>query len=232
MNTRSTRPSQETLRKKIRDLALSRVRYGYKRIHMLLKRQGWRMNHKRTHHVYTEEGVMLRNKTPKRKASAKRREDRIDATAPNEVWAMDFMSDQIVDGRRIRILTIIDTFSRLALATDVAHSYRDPDVVDTLERVTSEYGKPKSIRVDQGPEFVSKALDLWALSVGFSRPGKPTDNAFIESINGSFRGECISASQFLSLADTRSKCESWRADYNEVPPLGQFRSCWAVVWCL
>ena len=218
----SVKSAQAFLRKRIRAIAETRVRYGYRRIHVLLMREGWRVNHKRIYRLYTEEGLQLRNKTPKRKVSAKLREDRHPAAAPNEVWAMDFMSDQIVDGRRIRILTIIDTFSRMALATDVRHSYRGPDVVDTLERVTAEYGKPKSIRVDQGPEFVSKALDLWAylngVTLDFSRPGKPTDNAFIESFNGSFRAECLNASWFLSLADARSKCESWRADYNEVRP--------------
>ena len=218
----SIRPSQAFLRKRIRAIAETRVRYGYRRIHVLLKREGWRVNAKRIYRLYTEEGLQLRNKTPKRKVSAKLREDRAPATAPNEIWAMDFMSDQLVDGRRIRILTIIDTFSRLALATDARQSYRGPDVVETLERVTAAYGKPKSIRVDQGPEFVSKALDLWAylngVTLDFSRPGKPTDNAFIESFNGSFRAECLNASWFLSLADARSKCESWRADYNEVRP--------------
>ena len=184
----SGKSAQAFLRKRIRAIAETRVRYGYRRIHVLLTREGGRVNHKRIYRLYTEEGLQLRHKTPKRKVSAKLREDRHPAMAPNEVWAMDFMSDQIVDGRRIRILTIIDTFSRMALATDVRHSYRGPDVVDTLERVTAEYGKPKSIRVDQGPEFVRKALDLWAylngVTLDFSRPGKPTDNAFIESFNG------------------------------------------------
>ena len=180
------------------------------------------MNAKRIYRLYTEEGLQLRHKTPKRKVSAKLREDRSPATAPNQVWAMDFMSDQLVDGRWIRILTIFDIFSRLSLATDVRHSYREGAVVDTLERVTGEYGKPKTIRVDQGPEFVGKALDLWAylngVTLDFSRPGKPTDNAFIESFNGSFRAECLNASWFLTLQDARSKCEAWRADYNEVHP--------------
>ena len=135
---------------------------------------------------------------------------------------MDFMSDQLFDGRGIRILTIIDAFTRISPAIDVRHSYRRSDVVDTLERVTEELGTPKTIRVDQGPEFVGKALDLWALLNGvtldFSRPGKPTDNAFIESFNGSFRAVCLNTCWFLSLEDAQSKCDAWRWDYNERRP--------------
>lgn len=135
---------------------------------------------------------------------------------------MDFLSDQLFNGRKIRILTIIDAFSRLSPAIDVRPSYRGPDVVDTLERVTQVHGTPKTIRLDNGPEFISKALDLWAwlngVTLDFSRPGKPTDNAFIESFNGSFSAECLNACWFLSLADARAKCEAWRTDYNTVRP--------------
>ena len=216
------RPAQRALRERIRDIAETRVRYGYRRIHVLLRREGWPVNRKRVYRRYREEGLQLRNKTPKRKVSAKLRDDRSPASAPNEVWAMDFMSDQLFNGRRIRILTIVDAFTRISPAIDVRYSYRGSDVVDTLERVTEELGTPKSIRVDQGPEFVSKALDLWAwlngVTLDFSRPGKPTDNAIIESFNGSFRAECLNACWFLSLEDAQSKCDAWRSDYNEQRP--------------
>ena len=219
---KSRRPSQACLRKRIREIAETRVRYGYRRIHVLLRREGWVVNAKRVYRLYCAEGLQLRNKTPKRKVSAKLREDRSPATAPNQLWAMDFMSDQLFDGRRIRILTIVDAFTRLSPAIDARHTYRGADVVDTLERVTAIYGTPKTIRVDNGPEFISKDLDLWAwmngVTLDFSRPGKPTDNAFIESFNGKFRTECLNASWFLSLEDARSKCEAWRTDYNEVRP--------------
>ena len=119
------------MRKRIRSIAETRVRSGYRRIHVLLQREGWKVNHKRIHRLYTEQGLQLRNKSPKRKVSAKLREDRSEATAPNEVWAMDFMSDQLADGRRIRILTIVDTFSRLSLAIDPRQNYRGGDVVET-----------------------------------------------------------------------------------------------------
>lgn len=218
----SRRPSQAALVKRIREIAETRVRYGYRRIHVLLCREGWRVNAKRVYRLYCQEGLQLRNKTPKRKVSAKLREDRCPATAPNQVWAMDFMSDQLFDGRRIRVLTIVDAFTRLSPAIDVRQSYRGSDVVATLERVRHLYGKPRTIRVDNGPEFISRDLDLWAylngVTLDFSRPGKPTDNAFVESFNGKFRAECLNASWFLSLEDARSKCEAWRRDYNEVRP--------------
>ena len=135
---------------------------------------------------------------------------------------MDFVHDQLFDGRKIRVLTIVDTFTRLSPAIDVRQSFRGADVVETLERVAAELGYPKTIRLDNGPEFISKELDLWAFMHGvtldFSRPGKPTDNAFIESLNGKFRAECLNANWFLSLDEARRKCEAWRRDYNEVRP--------------
>jgi putative transposase len=137
----------------------------------------------------------LRKKTPKRKVSAKRREDRVVAAAANDCWSMDFLSDQLFDGRKIRVLTIVDNFTRVSPAIDVRFSYRGTDVVATLERIAATYGRPKRIRVDNGPEFISKELDLWAwlhgVELDFSRPGKPTDNAFAESFNGKFRAECL-----------------------------------------
>lgn len=219
---KSRRPEQAPLCKRIREIAETRVRYGYRRIHVLLRREGWRVNHKRVRRLYNEEGLQLRNKSPKRKVAAKLRDDRTAATTPNECWSMDFLSDQLFDGRKIRVLTIVDNFTRLSPAIDVRLSYRGADVVSTLERVSGVYGRPKRIRVDQGPEFISKELDLWAwmngVTLDFSRPGKPTDNAFAESFNGKFRAECLNASWFLSLDDARSKCEAWRTDYNEVRP--------------
>ncbi len=150
------------------------------------------------------------------------REDRTQASGPNEIWTMDFMSDQLFNGRRIRLLTIVDAFTRVCPAIDIRQSYRGADVVETLEHVTRFYGKPKTIRLDNGPEFISKDLDLWAYLNGvrldFPRPGELTDNAFCQSFNGKFRAECLNASWFLSLEDARSKCEAWREDYNEVRP--------------
>jgi putative transposase len=213
---------QADLKKRIKEIAETRVRYGYRRIHVLLRREGWHVNAKRIYRLYKEMGLQLRNKTPKRRVKAKLREDRVQATHSNEIWAMDFVHDQLVTGRKIRILTIVDIFSRFSPATDPRFSYRGENVVQTLERVCSQTGYPRSIRVDQGSEFISRDLDLWAYQkeviLDFSRPGKPTDNAFIESFNGKFRAECLNTHWFMSLDDARLKMEEWRRDYNEVRP--------------
>ena len=135
---------------------------------------------------------------------------------------MDFMSDELFDGRKIRLLTIVDHFTRESIAIDVGQRFRGKDVAETLERIGVDRSLPKTIRVDNGPEFTSKALDKWAYDnkviLDFSRPGKPTDNAFIESFNGSVRAECLNENWFLSLADAKEKVESWRVDYNEQRP--------------
>ena len=221
-NYRGKHPSKARLRKRILEIAETRVRYGYRRIHVLLRREGWAVNAKRIYRLYKEEGLTLKNKRPKRKAAAKLREDRKPPKAPNDVWAMDFLSDQLFTGAKIRVLAIVDAHSRLSPAIDVRQRYKGADVVATLERVTAVYGTPKTIRVDNGPEFISKDLDLWAwmnsVTLDFSRPGKPTDNAFVESFNGKVRAECIDQNWFLSLDDARSKCESFRHEYNEHRP--------------
>lgn len=182
------------------------------------------INHKKTRRIYTELGLQLRQKTPKRRVKAKLRDDRRDAAGANETWAMDFVHDQLATGRRLRVLTIVDTYSRFAPALDARFSYRGEDVVTTLQRVCADIGYPKTIRVDQGSEFISRDLDLWAYKHGvvldFSRPGKPTDNAFIEAFNGRFRAECLNTHWFLTLADAREKLEAWRRYYNEDRPHG------------
>lgn len=216
------RDEQADLKKRIKEIAETRVRYGYRRIHVLLRREGWPINAKRVYRLYHEMGLQLRNKTPKRRVKAKLRDDRKDATAVNETWAMDFVHDQLVTGRKLRVLTIVDTFSRFSPVIDPRFSYRGEDVVRTLDQACKLFGYPKSIRVDQGSEFISRDLDLWAYQndvvLDFSRPGKPTDNAFIESFNGKFRAECLNAHWFVTLDDARQKVEEWRRDYNEVRP--------------
>jgi len=221
---KSRRCDQAALEGRIKDICQCRVRYGYRRVHVLLQREGFVINHKKTYRIYNELGLQLRNKTPKRRVKAKLREDRRDASAPLETWAMDFVHDQLATGRRLRILTVVDIFSRFSPVLDPRFSYRAEDVVTTLERVCNVVGYPKTIRVDQGSEFVSRDLDLWAYQRGvtldFSRPGKPTDNAFIEAFNGRLRAECLNADWFLTLDDAREKLERWRKDYNEVRPHG------------
>ena len=225
---RSRRTDPAGLRQRIKEIAgrrpkaIDRVRYGYRRIHVLLLREGWAVNHKRVRRLYNELGLQLRHKSPKRRVKAKLRSDRTAASGANQVWAMDFVHDQLFDGRKIRVLTIVDTFTRYAPAIEARFGFKGGDVVATLERVAGEVGYPACIRLDNGPEFVSKELDLWAFMRGvtldFSRPGKPTDNAFIESLNGKFRAECLNANWFLGLDEARAKCEAWRRDYNEHRP--------------
>jgi len=202
---------QADLKQRIKEIAQTRVRYGYRRIHVLFRREGWRINAKRVYRLYTEMGLQLRNKSPKRRVKAKLREGRTEPVQANETWAMDFVHDQLATGRKLRVLTIVDTFSRYSPAIDPRFSYRGEDVVQTLERVCRQAGYPKTIRVDQGSEFISRDLDLWAYQKGveldFSRPGKPTDNAYIESFNGKFRAECLNVHWFMSLDEARSK---WR----------------------
>lgn len=207
---------------RLRELAATRVRYGYRRLHILLRREGWAVNAKRVYRIYREEQLSLRTKTPKRRVSCQNRVQRSEASCVNDCWAMDFMTDELFDGRRIRLLTIVDLFSRESLAIEVGQRLRGRDVADVLTRISALRPLPKTIRVDNGPEFTSKQLDHWAYDNGvtldFSRPGKPTDNAFIESFNGSVRIECLNENWFLSLEDAKEKIEAWRVDYNEHRP--------------
>lgn len=188
----------------------------------MLRREGWTVNHKRVYRLYRNDGLSLRLKRPRRHVSAASRNRQPDAARANDLWSMDFVSDALFDGRKLRALTIVDAFTREALAIDVDQGIRGEQVVEALSRVVAARGCPRAIRVDNGPEFVSRALDLWAYANGvtldFSRPGKPTDNAYIESFNGRLRDECLNTNWFLSLEDARTKIEAWRRDYNEIRP--------------
>ena len=168
------------------------------------------MNHKRVYRLYKLEGLMMRPK-PRRHVSACRRILRASASYPNESWSMDFMSDALYDGQRFKLLTLVDNFTRESLAIEMAYRLGGHGVVAALMKVAEEKELPKSIRIDNGPEFTSKVLDQWAylngVELDFIRPGKPTDNALIESFNGRFREECLNESWFLSLEDAREKVE-------------------------
>lgn len=222
MYYKSRRPDQAFLKKRIKDIAMSRVGYGYERIYMLLRREGWLINHKRVHRLYCEMNLQLRSKKPKRKVSASKRHHRPEALEPNDCWSMDFVHDNLYDGRRLRILNIVDNFSKYCPTIGVRHTYKSTDVVETLDIAIKRFGKPKRIQCDNGTEFISKEVDLWAYTNGieldFSRPGKPTDNAFVESFNGKFREECLNQHCFLDLEDARQRIEKWRMDYNTFRP--------------
>lgn len=218
----STKDEQAALRMRLKELAGTRVGYGYRRLHILLRREGWDVNHKRIYRLYREENLSLRTKTPRRRVSCRRLMDRPEATRINDCWAMDFTTDGLFDGRRIRLLTIVDHFTRESLRIVVGQRLRGRDVVEALNQIASERALPKTIRVDNGPEFTSKDLDLWAYSnevtLDFSHPGKATDNALIESFNGRLRAECLNESWFLSIDDAQQKIEAWRQYYNNHRP--------------
>jgi len=209
-------------RKRIREIAETRVRYGMWRIHTLMRREGWLINHKKVHRIYVEEGLNLRRKRPRRRMAAAHRLERPSLSSFDECWSMDFVHDELFNGRRIRALTVVDNWSRESLAITVDARLRGDDIVATMDHLKLTRGLPRRVQVDNGSEFISKALDKWAydndVTLDFSRPGKPTDNPFIESFNGSFRDECLNVHWFLSVEDACEKIEAWRQEYNRVRP--------------
>ena len=219
---RSKRVDDPVLRSRIKELAAVRVRYGYKRITVLLRREGWLVNLKRVHRIYREEGLALRTKTPRRRRAAIVRLARVTPTAPNHSWAMDFMHDVLADGTKIRLLTVVDTFSRESLALEASYGFTSAQVVDVLRRIVQQRGKPLRIGCDNGPEFVSLQLDQWAywnrVQLDFSRPGRPSDNALCESFNNRVRQELLNPNWFTSLLDLQVQAATWRHDYNTNHP--------------
>ncbi len=165
---------------RLKELAAARVRYGSRRLHILLRREGWEVNHKRTYRIYRDEGLSIRPRLPRRKRAWRYRQGRPAIGGPNEVWAMDFMSDRIFDGRPFRILTVVDCRTREALSLTPRANFRAFQVTDALNALVRLRGRPKSLRVDNGPEFAGRMLDqsayLNGVEIDFSRPGKPTDN--------------------------------------------------------
>ncbi|EAM8600104.1 IS3 family transposase [Salmonella enterica subsp. enterica serovar Senftenberg] len=189
------------------------------RIHIQLRREGWPVNHKKTHRIYCPEGLNLRRKRPRRHISAARRQQRPVLTHVDQCRSMDFVSDNLFNGRRLRALTVVDNFSRECLAIHAGKSLKGEDVVRIMEALrVPDKRLPVRIQTDNGSEFISKSLDKWAYEHGvtmdFSRPGKPTDNPFIESFNGSLRDECLNIHWFLSLEDAQEKTDNWRREYN------------------
>lgn len=210
------------LRMRIKDIAATRIRYGQRRIYVLLRREGWHVNIKRVARIYRAEGLAIRTRTPRRRRAAAVREQPPLLTAPNQSWAMDFMHDVLADGSKIRLLTIVDMFSRESIALEVDFGFKSPQVVDILRRAVAQRGAPERIHCDNGPEFVSLHLDQWAywthVKLVFSRPGRPSDNAFCESFNNRVRQELLNPNWFSSLDDARCQAAAWRIDYNTNHP--------------
>lgn len=206
------------IRIRLKELASSRPSYGYRRLWILLRREGWLVNHKLVYRLYKEEGLGLRKKRPKRRVMAARREILPGPITTDQCWSMDFVHDQLYSGQPIKFLVIVDNFSRESLAIRAGINIKGVDVVEILDALLKQRGTPKSIRVDNGTEFTSIILDQWAywnkVVLDFSRPGKPTDNAFIESFNSRFRQEFLNEHWFLSVSDAQERAETWRLDYN------------------
>ena len=219
---RSIKDPQLELRLRMREIAQSRVRYGYRRIHVLLRREGFRLGKNQAYRLYCEEALQLRSKLPKRRKMAVTRRERYVPHRTNQAWSMDFVSDQLTNGQRFRALTIVDVFSREALAIQVGERLRGENVVEVCNALVAQRGAPKRVFTDNGSEFSGRMFDLWAyhhgVRIDFSRPGKPTDNCFIESFNGSLRDECLNVHWFESMEEARAKIEAWRIDYNESRP--------------
>ncbi len=209
------------LRERIREITQSRRRCGQEQLYLILRREGWKDNHKRVERIYREEKLSLRLKRRRKRGSGLR----IILPAPertNQRWSMDFVSDALWMGRRYRVLTIVDNYSRECPAMLADTSINGLRVTRVLDQVAEVRGLPEAITVDNGPEFAGKSLDEWAYRRGvkldFIRPGKPVENAYIESFNGRFRDECLNENQFLTLQDARTRIESWRIDYNTERP--------------
>jgi putative transposase len=219
---RSTRGDQAPLRLRIREIAHARPRFGYLRVWAMLRREGWRVNNKRVRRLYRLEGLQLRRRVRRQKHRALHRGPAPAPTGPTERWSMDFIHDALADGRAFRILTVVDQWSRESPILEVASTMSGQTVSEALDRALQGRQTPRSITCDHGSEFVSRALEDWAYTRGvqldFTRPGKPVDNAYIESFNGRLRDECLNVHQFTSIAHAQALVEAWRNDYNQQRP--------------
>lgn len=219
---KSCKDPQTALRLRMKELAMTRMRYGYRKIGTLLKREGFPHSMGMLYRVYREEGLSLRYRPGRRSKAQVTRPQRKPASRPNQAWSLDFVADQLSNGNRFRCLTIVDVFTRECLAIEVGQRLSGTDVVAVLNRIRQSGRLPETLFCDNGSEFTSQILDLWAyhnkVKIEFSRPGKPTDNAFIESFNGTFRDECLNVHWFESLKEAKMQITTWRQEYNESRP--------------
>ena len=212
----------ERLRQRLRELADERKRWGYRRLHVLLEREGWQLNIKRVYRIYAEEQLVVRKRQKRRRRGPQARVPVATPSHADQVWTMDFLQDALSNGRKVRTLSIEDAFTREMLAIEVDTSLPALRVIRVLERLRMERGLPEQIIVDNGTEFTSKALDQWAyenrVQLQFITPGRPMENGYIESFHGKFREECLNEQWFLTLDDARETIENWRIDYNQARP--------------
>jgi putative transposase len=219
---KSRKKTQEPLRRRLREIAGTYVRYGYRRLTVLLRREGWKINAKRVYRLYDEENLKVRS-VERKKIARRRPVSQSQAAGPNPCWSADFVSDKLSDGRAIRVLTVIDQFTRECVWLEADRSMSGPKVVAALTRAVTERGAaPCSMTLDNGSEFVGRAMEAWAIQTGvqlcFIRPGRPVENGFIESFNGRLRDECLNVEWFNSLEQAREKLANWRHHYNHQRP--------------
>ena len=212
------------LRQRLRELATARPRFGYERLHILLTREGWRVGSNRAHRLYKLEGLQVRMRVHRRKRISVHRGPPPVATTCGQYWAIDFVHDQLSNGRKFRVLTVIDKWHRQCVALQADFALTGQSVVDAMSEIARERDLPYAITVDHGTEFTSKALDEWCylrgVKLDFIRLGKPTENAFIESSSGRLRDECLNMNEFVTLDHVRAVLQTWRDDYNHRRPRG------------
>ena len=215
-----TRRRDEPLRTRLVELARSKPRFGYRRLHVLLGRSGERVNHKRLHRIYREAGLMIRRK--KRKHCVREGKPLVVRTAADQEWALDFVHDAVACGRTIRVLSVVDAYTRECLALEVDTSFASRRVTRVLDAIVAERGQPLTIRCDNGPELTSRHFLAWCverqIELVHIQPGKPTQNARVESFHGRLREECLAMSWFQNLFDARRKIAAWQKEYNEERP--------------
>jgi putative transposase len=222
LSYRSEKQTNDTLlQHRLRELALERKRFGYRRLHVLLQREGTVVNHKKVYRLYREADLGVRRRKRRRGIAVTRQPLALPSRA-NQVWSMDFVMDALATGRRLKILTVVDDFTKESVLIEPAHSLTGDDVTELLDRVSQVRGYPQAVRTDQGPEFTCRAFDQWAYQRGVDplliQAGKPTQNAYIESFNGKLRDECLNEHWFRDLHDARTIISAWRRDHNEQRP--------------
>jgi len=206
----------EPLRKRLSELAQEKPRYGYRRLWVLIRWEGEVVNHKRLFRIYRAAGLSVKRK--RRKRLVRVCQPRTQPTAPNEEWSLDFVHDRLANGRAVRVLGVVDTFTRECLALEVDTSFASPRVTRVLDAIIAERGRPQRLRMDNGSEltsrhFLSWGVD-WKLELAYIQPGKPVENAHVESFNGKLRDECLNVSWFRNLWQARARIEAWRKEYN------------------
>jgi putative transposase len=224
---RSVRPPDSAIRKRLRELAGERRRFGYRRLHWLMRQEGYALNHKKFRRLYREERLQVRRRGGRKRALGTRAPLSL-PNAPNQRWSLDFLSDAFSDGRRFRILAAVDDFSRECLALIADTSISGARVARELDRIVFWRGRPQTIVSDNGTELTSMAILKWSQATKvawhYIAPGKPTQNAFIEAFNARLRDECLNETIFTSLAQARAEFHAWKDDYNRLRPHSALRN--------